>query len=81
MFAPRYFAPTYFGPRYWPPDFIQVEIPRPGGGGTGPGVGPGAQRSPRPSVRDEPLFLQQALQEDEDLIILIKAFAEVIQWH
>ena len=59
-----------------------VEITPPGGGGTGPGIGPGALPSPRPSVnKDEPLYLAQALQEDEELIIILKAFVETIRWH
>ena len=36
-----------------------------------------------PDTRDkiDPLMMQQILQEDEELLIMIKAFAETIRWH
>ena len=58
-----------------------VEVPASGGGGgySFPGVN---LPSPKPSIdKDEPLFLAQALQEDEEMIILLKALAEVVTWH
>ena len=59
----------------------QVVVPRPGGGGT-QGSGPGFGPSPRPSVdKIEPLLLAQAMQEDEELIYILKEFIEVTQWH
>ena len=82
MFAPTYFGVANFSPRYFPPGVIGDQIPPPTGGGGGTGAGPGAFRSPRPTVdKNEPLYLTQALQEDEELILILKAFTEVIQWH
>ena len=57
-----------------------VIIAPPGGGG---GVSaPGTHFNQAPSVKkNEPLMLAQALQEDEELIIILKAFVETIRWH
>lgn len=62
---------------------VDVIIPTPPRGGGGSVGAPGTRFNQAPDTRrnKEPLHLQQALQEDEELIILIKAFAEVIQWH
>ncbi len=63
---------------------VDVIIPTPPRGGGGTGAGPGDYYNQAPDTRrktDEPLLLAQARQEDEELIILLKAFAEVIQWH
>lgn len=71
---------------FWPGgiDDSVAEIPPTGGGGSGPGIGlPGENYyNQAPAIkRDEPLELQQALQEDEELIIMLKAFVETIRWH
>lgn len=60
----------------------QIVIPPVGGGGSGPGVGlPGENyfNQAPPRQRDNDLFLQQALQEDEEMLLMIKAFVETIQ--
>lgn len=62
-----------------PESFLIIQ--QPGGGGTGIGHGPGALPSPKPSIGDEPLYLAQALQEDEELILILKTFVETIKWH
>lgn len=61
----------------------QVVIPPPtGGGGSGPATGHSHfNQAPDTRKNKEPLLLAQALQEDEELIIMIKAFAETITWH
>lgn len=80
MFANPYFSQQYFSESYFPP-LVDVVIPTPprGGGGTGPS-GPSYNQSPS-VIGDKRLYIDQALNEDEELIILLKAFAEVIQWH
>lgn len=64
-----------------------VECPTPdvppvgGGRSSGPSVGPGDFFNQAPSIKKkEPLYLQQAIQEDEELMIIIKAFVETIRW-
>jgi hypothetical protein len=60
----------------------EFEIPLPRGGGGSVGHGPEFRPSPRPPVdKNEPIFLAQALQEDEELVLMLKAFVEVTQWH
>ena len=82
MFAPSYFAVRHFGPRHFAPG-VEVTLPPIGGGGGGTqGSGPGFAPSPRPSVdKRPPLLLAQAMQEDEELIMILKEFIEVTQWH
>lgn len=82
MFPNSYFAGQYFSDSYFPPT-VDVEIPLPGprgGGGSGPSVGRDSHFNQAPPKYRDP-FIDQALMEDEELIILLKAFAEVIQWH
>jgi len=63
-------------------DSVAEIPPSGGGGGSGPGVGPGDYYNQAPSVRkNEPLYLAQALQEDEELIMIMKAFVETVTWH
>jgi hypothetical protein len=52
-----------------------------GGGGSGPGVGlPGENYfNQAPPIYRDPLLLEQALQEDEEMLLMIKAFVETIQ--
>ena len=52
----------------------------PGGGGVS---APGTHFNQAPSVKKkgEPLLLMQALQEDEELLIILKSFVEIIRWH
>lgn len=82
MFANPYFSQQYFTESYFPP-LVDVEIPLPprGGGGT-TGAGPGDHFNQAPDTRERKRdFLAQARQEDKDMIVLLKAFAEVISWH
>ncbi len=60
--------------------FIEVIIPPPTGGG---GSLPGQSFNQAPDTRNkvDPLMAAQILQEDEELLIMIKAFAETIRWH
>lgn len=51
-----------------------------GGGGTVSAPGNYYNQTP-PVIKDAELYLDQALVEDEELIIMLKAFAEVIRWH
>jgi hypothetical protein len=83
MFAPTYFGVANFSPRYFPPGVIGDQIPpTPGGGGGGSSgvVGTKFNQAP-PVAKKEPLYLAQALQEDEELLLILKAFTEVITWH
>lgn len=80
MFAPSYFGVQHFAPNYFPPAAIGTIPPVSGGGGT-QGSGPGFAPSPRPPVDRTPLYLAQAMQEDEELIMILKEFIEVTQWH
>lgn len=65
---------------------VDVIIPTPprGGGGSGPGGpgvrGPSPNQAP-PKIDDRLLYIDQAHHEDEELILLLRAFAEVVQWH
>ncbi len=63
----------------------QIVIPPVGGGGSGggPSVGlPGENYyNQAPPQYKDPLLLEQALQEDEEMLLMIKAFVETIQWH
>ena len=84
MFAPRFFTPRYFAARHFPPDFDQVVEPQPPTGGGGGGVGlPGENyyNQKPPVIKDKEMYLDQALMEDEELLIFLKAFAEVVRWH
>lgn len=81
MYQTGYHATGYYATPYYQPEVIVV-IPPVGGGGSGPGVGlPGENyfNQAPPRQRDNDLFLQQALQEDEEMLLMIKAFVETIQ--
>jgi len=81
MYQTGYHATGYYETGYYLPGGVIIEPPS-GGGGTVGGRGPGAEPSPRPSIdKNEPLYLAQALQEDEELLIIIKSFVETIRWH
>lgn len=57
-----------------------IQLPSDGGGGSAPVIG--TRFNQAPSVKNnEPLLLAQALQEDEELLIILKAFVETIRWH
>ena len=58
-------------------------VPPRGGGGTSIGLPGRSHFNQAPSTKDkiDPLMMQQILQEDEELLIMIKAFAETIRWH
>lgn len=80
MYQTGYHSTGYYATGYYVPDAVIIETPTGGGGGTSfPGYN---VPSPRPSIdKHEPLYLAQALQEDEEMIILLKALAEVVTWH
>lgn len=78
MYQTGYHATGYHETGYYLP--VDVIIPPPSGGGGGGVSAPGFNQAP--SVKkDRELYIDQAHNEDEELIILLKAFAEVIQWH
>lgn len=83
MHLTGYHATGYHATPYYRPE-VQVIIPPVGGGGSGggPSVGlPGESyfNQAPPRQRDNDLFLQQAIQEDEEMLLMIKAFVETIQ--
>lgn len=81
MFAPAYFGERHFSPRYFGPG-VDVVIPTPPRGGGGTSSAPGTKYNQAPDTREtRRSYLAQARQEDEDLIYLLQAFAEVIKWH
>jgi hypothetical protein len=86
MYQTGYHATGYYSTDYYIHGVVLPPVAPGGGGGhsagPGHGHGPGALPSPRPSIdKNQPLYLQQALQEDEELILILKAFTEVIRWH
>lgn len=59
----------------------QVVVPPVVGGG-GSTSAPGTHFNQAPDTRKKsPLLLAQALREDEELIMILKEFIEVTQWH
>lgn len=80
-------TPHFLTPHYDTPHFelgLQAEppvVPLPsGGGGTVSAPGTHFNQAP-PVIRDAELYIDQALMEDEELILFLRAFAEVIRWH
>ena len=84
MYQTGYHATGYHATPYYQPEVLIV-IPPVGGGGSGggPSVGlPGENYyNQAPPQYKDPLLLEQALQEDEEMLLMIKAFVETIQWH
>lgn len=82
MYQTGYHATGYHATGYHLRGLQVVIPPTGGGGGSGPSVGlPGENyynQSP-PRERKNDLFLQQAMQEDEEMLLMIKAFVETIQ--
>jgi hypothetical protein len=58
----------------------EIIIPPGGGGSVGSGVSHFNQ-APNTKVKKRPIMLAQAKQEDEELIMIIKAFVETVRWH
>lgn len=57
--------------------------PPTGGGGSGPGIGlPGENyyNQAPPRIKD-PNKYEQALQEDEEMLMIFKSIIELIEWH
>jgi hypothetical protein len=80
MYQTGYHATGYHETGYYIPGSADIILP-PGGGG-GSVSAPGTRFNQAPSVdKNEPLYLTQALQEDEELLIIIKSFVETIRWH
>jgi len=79
MYQTGYHETGYHATDYYLRGAVDIVLPPSGGGGSG--AGPGSVPSPRPSVdKNEPLYLIQALQEDEELLLIIKSFVETIRW-
>lgn len=81
MFAPSYFGVRHFGPRHFPPGAESVILPPvAGGGGSSAGIGH-SHYNQAPDTREykPKLLLKQAMQEDEEMLLMIKAFVETIQ--
>lgn len=81
MFANSYFAGPYYSDSYFPPlEVVDIPPPVAGGGGSSAGVGY-SHYNQAPDTREykPKLLLKQAMQEDEEMLLMIKAFVETIQ--
>jgi len=82
MFDTGYHATGFHATGYHLRGAVIIEPPVVGGGGgtRGGPVGTRFNQAP-PQRKGEPLLLAQALQEDEELLIILRAFVETIRWH
>ena len=82
MYGTGYHATGYHATGYYLPGSVVIEPPSGGGGSSGVGMPGQDYFNQSPSVKkNKRSYLAQALQEDEELLIIIKSFVETIRWH